>query len=98
MDRFAYFIATMPAPPDGVGTLLDNSIVMYGSNMSNSDRHNSYPLPMLLVGGGRGTLKGGQHITLPERTPLANLHLTILEKIGIKQDRFADSTGVIQGV
>ncbi len=55
---------------------------MYGSNMSNSDRHNNYPLPNILVGGGNGTLKGGQHIELPERTPLANLHLTVLNKAG----------------
>jgi hypothetical protein len=95
MERFAAFVAKMASIREGEGTLLDNSIFMYGSNMSNSDRHNNYPLPTLLVGGGCGTLKGGQQITLPERTPLANVHLTVLNKCGIKEERFADSTGII---
>lgn len=99
MERFRDFLDKMAATPDGEGTLLDNSIFMYGSNMSNSDRHDNYPVPNLLVGGGGGTLKqGGQHIVLPERTPLANLHLTILNKLGIEVDSFADSTGTIAEV
>ncbi|MFO7276052.1 MAG: DUF1552 domain-containing protein [Pseudomonadota bacterium] len=98
MERFADFVAKMASIPDGEGTLLDNAIFMYGSNMSNSDRHNNYPLPNILVGGGWGTLKGGRHVELPEHTPLANLHLTLLHKVGIEQDRFADSTGPIAGV
>ena len=71
---------------------------MYGSNMSNSDRHNNYPLPNILVGGANGRLKGGQHIELPEHTPLANLHLTVLNKAGLELKSFADSTGEIAGV
>jgi hypothetical protein len=98
VERFADFVAKLAATPDGEGTLLDHSVLMYGSNMSNSDRHNSYPLPALLVGGGRGSLKGSQHIELPDHTPLANLHLTLLGKLGIQQERFGDSTGVIRGV
>lgn len=99
MERFADFLAKMAATPHGDGTLLDNSIFMYGSNMSNSDKHDNYPVPNLLVGGGCGTLKrGGQHIVLPERTPLANLHLTILNKVGIETQSFADSTGIITEV
>ena len=67
--------------------------------MSNSDLHNNNPVPNILVGGGNGRVKvGGQHITLPERTSIANLHLTILQKAGIERDKFADSTGVIPGV
>ncbi len=97
VERFADFVGKIAAMPDGEGTVLDNSIFLYGSNMSNSDRHNNQPLPAILVGGGRGTLKGGQHITQPAHTPLANLHLTLLKKVGIEQDHFADSTGVIQG-
>jgi hypothetical protein len=73
MEKFAEFIAKMAATPDGDGSLLDHSIFMYGSNMSNSDRHNNYPLPIILVGGGNGKLKGAQHIRLPEHTPVANL-------------------------
>ena len=89
----------MAATPDGDGTLLDHSIFLYGSNMSNSDLHDNYPVPNIVVGGGNGRVKrGGQHIVLPERTPIANLHLTLLEKVGIERDAFADSTGVIPGV
>ena len=62
---------------------------MYGSNMSNSDRHNNYPLPNILVGGASGALKGGQHVELPEHTPLANLHLTVLNKAGLELKSFA---------
>ena len=83
MEKFAEFLAKMAATPDGQGSLLDHSIFMYGSNMSNSDLHNNYPEPNILVGGGNGKMKlGGQHIVLPERTPIANLHLTLLQKVG----------------
>lgn len=98
MERFADFIDKMAKTPDGDGSLLDHSIFMYGSNMSNSDRHNNYPLPLILVGGGNGTLKGGQHIVPANKTPIANVHLTVLNKLGIAQDQFGDSTGVIAGV
>jgi hypothetical protein len=99
VQKFAEFIAKLAATPDGDGSVLDHSIFMYGSNMSNSDLHNNYPLPNIIVGGGNGRVKtGGQHIVLPERTPIANLHLTLLQKVGIERDKFADSTGVIAGV
>jgi hypothetical protein len=98
VERFADFVTKLAAIQEGEGTALDNSLFLYGSNMSNSDRHNNFPLPAILVGGGAGKLKGSQQITLPEHTPLANLHLTILNKVGIQQDQFADSTGVIANV
>ena len=98
MDRFAEFLGKLAEVRDGEGTLLDNSIFLYGSNMSNSDRHNGHPLPTILVGGGGGKLTGGRHIELPEPTPLANLHLTILGKAGVEQKSFGDSTGTIAGV
>jgi hypothetical protein len=99
VEKFAEFIAKMAATPDGQGTLLDHSIFMFGSNMSNSDRHDNYPEPNILVGGGNGTMKlGGQHVVLPERTPIANLHLTLLQKIGVERDRFGDSTGTISQI
>jgi len=99
MEKFTEFLAKMAATPDGQGTLLDHSIFMYGSNISNSDTHSNYPLPTIIVGGGNGRLKqGGQQLTLPEHTPLANLHLTLLNKAGIEQGRFADSTGTISGI
>jgi hypothetical protein len=99
MERFKDFLDKMAAIQHGDGTLLDNAIFMYGSNMSNSDRHDNYPVPNMLVGGGCGKLKrGGQHVILPERTPLANLHLTVLHKAGIEVPSFADSTGIISEV
>jgi hypothetical protein len=99
LEQFAGFIKTMAETPDGQGSLLDHSIFMYGSNMSNSDRHDNYPEPNILVGSGNGKMKlGGQHIVLPERTPIANLHLTLLQKVGVERDRFGDSTGTIANI
>jgi hypothetical protein len=96
LEQFARFIQKMAETPDGQGSLLDHSMFMYGSNMSNSDRHDNYPEPNIVVGGGNGRLRlGGQHIVLPERTPIANLHLTLLQKVGVERDRFGDSTGTI---
>jgi hypothetical protein len=98
MEVFADFLGKLAAIPDGEGTLLDHSMFLYGSNMSNSDRHNNYPLPNILVGGGCGALKGGRHIELPEHTTLSNLLLTVLNKAGLELPSFADSTGEIAGV
>jgi len=99
VEKFTEFLAKLAATPDGQGTLLDHSIFMYGSNMSNSDLHNNYPIPNIVVGGGNGKMKlGGQHLVLPERTPIANLHLTLLQKVGLERDKFGDSTGTIADV
>jgi hypothetical protein len=98
VERFADFVDKLAHTSDGDGSLLDHSMLLYGSNMSNSDRHNNYPLPNILVGGGCGTLAGGQHIDLPERTTLSNLHLTVLNKAGLQMKSISDSTGEIAGV
>jgi hypothetical protein len=99
VQRFAEFIDKLAQTPDGDGSLLDQSMFMYGSNMSNSDRHNNYPLPTLLVGGGAGSLTGGgRHIDLPERTTHSNLLLTVANKAGLELDSISDSTGEIAGV
>ena len=98
VERFANFVGKLAAVQDGDGTLLDHSMFLYGSNMSNSDKHNGHPLPTILVGGGNGTVKGGQHIEPSSPTALANLHMTILEKAGAPQKSFGDSTGSIAGV
>jgi len=99
MQMFAEFLDRLDAIEDGEGSLLDHSMLLYGSNMSNSDKHNNYPLPNILVGGGAGALRnGGRHIELPENTTLSNLLLTILNKAGIEDRSFADSTGPIAGV
>ncbi len=96
VQKFSEFLTKMAKTPDGDGSLLDHSIFMYGSNMSNSDKHNHYPIPNIVVGGGNGKMKlGGQHITLPEHSPIANVHLTLLQKVGLERDKFGDSTGVI---
>jgi hypothetical protein len=95
MERFAEFLGQLAAIPDGEGTLLENSMFLYGSNMSNSDRHDSHPLPTLIIGGGGGKLSGSRHIALPDPTPIANLHLTLLGKVGVERKSFGDSTGTI---
>ena len=95
VERFAKFVGSLAAVPDGDGTLLDHSLFLYGSNMSNSDKHNGHPLPTVLVGGGNGKLRGGQHIDPGQPTPLANVHLTILDRINARQEQFGDSTGLI---
>jgi len=99
VEKFAEFLAKMAATPDGQGTLLDHSIFLFGSNMSNSDLHNNYPEPNIVVGGGNGKMKlVGQHLVLPEKTPIANLHLTLLQKVGVERDKFGDSTGTISEI
>jgi len=99
LEQFASFVKKMAETPDGQGSLLDHSIFMYGSNMSNSDRHDNYPEPNIVVGGGNGKMRlGGQHLVLPERTPIANLHLTLLQKVGVERDTFGDSTGTFADV
>ncbi len=89
---FAKFLSKLAKMPDGDGSMLDHSLLLYGSNMSNSNAHNHYPLPIALVGGWK-TVKGGQHLVTPERTPLANALVTILDRAGISQDKLGDSTG-----
>jgi hypothetical protein len=98
VQRFADFVDKLAKTPDGDGSLLDHSMLLYGSNMSNSDRHNNYPLPNILVGGANGALKGGQHLALPEYTPFSNLLLTVVNKAGLEMKSIGDSTGEIAGV
>ncbi|MES2606779.1 MAG: DUF1552 domain-containing protein [Pseudomonadota bacterium] len=98
VDQFRKFVDKLAAIQEGDGTLLDNVILLYGSNMSNSNVHDHYPLPAVLVGGGAGTIKGGQHIRYDQRTPMTNLVLTMLNKAGVKQDVLGDSTGIVAEV
>jgi len=94
-EVFAKFLDKLAQIPDGEGSLLDNSIFLYGSNMSNSDRHNQFPLPTAIVGGGAGRIRGGRHLRYPDHTPLANVLLTILQKVGVEIESFGDSNGTI---
>ena len=91
-QAFAKFLTKLAAMPDGDGSVLDHSILLYGSNMSNSNAHDEFPLPTLVVGGGCGKLKGGQHLKYPEDTPLANLLLTLLERAGVPVEKLGNST------
>ncbi|MDP3739983.1 MAG: DUF1552 domain-containing protein [Hyphomonadaceae bacterium] len=90
---FAKFLDKLAATSDGENSVFDNAIILYGSNMSNSNKHDHYPLPSAVFGGGCGKLKGGQHIKAENHTPLANLHLTLLDRAGVRADSFGDSTG-----
>ena len=96
VSLFSYFLQKLKATPDGNGTLLDHSVYMYGSGMGNPDVHDHVNLPILVAGGGAGSIKGGRHIRYAEPTPLANLHLTLLEKVGVRMDSFADSKSKVK--
>ncbi len=106
MDRFAelnayhhgmlaYFLESLAATPDGDGTLLDNSLILYGSGMSDGNAHNHTPLPLVLAGGAAGNLAGGRHIKARRETH-ANLLLAMLDKLGVRAEQFGDSTGLVE--
>jgi hypothetical protein len=90
---FADYLEKLRQTPDGDGSLLDHMMLLYGGGISNSDRHTHGPLPTLLLGGGAGTIKGGRHLVYPEDTPLTNLQLTLLNKMGVPAEKLGDSTG-----
>ena len=95
MELFAGFIDKMKATPDGDGTLLDHSIIVYGSGLSDGNRHTHEDLPVLLVGRG-GDFKLGRHIVYPQDTPMTNLYLTLLDRMGVQPEKVGDSTGMIE--
>ena len=95
MRLFAHFLAKLDSIPDGDGTLLEHSLIVHGAGMSNSDIHLHHDLPMLLAGGGAGQVRGGRHVKLSEDTPLANLWLTLIDKMGLPVEKFGDSNGRI---
>jgi hypothetical protein len=90
-EVFAKFVKKLSETPDGEGSMLDNSVILYGSNMSNSNLHDHFPLPTAVLGGGAGKIKGNQHLRYPDHTPIANLHLTLLNRVGIEMEQFGDS-------
>ncbi len=92
----AYLLAKLQASPDGDGTLLDHSMVLYGSAMSDANQHNHGPLPIILAGGASGRLKGGRHLKNPADTTMSNLLLAMLDKLEIPTEKFGDSTGMLQ--
>ncbi len=96
VSLFAYYLDKLRSTPDGDGSLLDHSIMVCGSGMGNPDVHDHLNLPMLVAGGGSGQLAGGRHIKYAEPEPLANLHLTLLDKVGVRLDSFGDSSRRIE--
>lgn len=97
-ERFAKFVKRLKSIQDGEGTLLDNSAILFGSGMSNSDLHNNDPLPSAIVGRGAGSIKGGQHLHYPQNTPHANLLVTLLQKAGVPLQSLGDSSGAFAEV
>lgn len=95
---FAEFLQKLKATPDGDGTLLDNTVYLYGSGMGNPSLHDHVNLPILVAGGGAFGMKGGRHIRYESGKSLANLHLTLLDKVGVHLDKFGDSDGRIDNL
>jgi hypothetical protein len=96
MKLFAYFVDKLAKTQDGDGTLLDHSLLMHGAGMSNSDTHFHHDLPIIIAGGAAGGIKTGRHVALPAETPLANLHLTLIDKMGVPVENFGDSNGKLE--
>src|SRR5438477_1457337 len=93
VSLFAEFLQRMKATPDGDGSLLDHTVYMYGSGMGNPSLHDHENLPILIAGGAAAGLKGGRHLTYDKGLPLANVHLTLLDRVGVHLDSFGDSSG-----
>jgi hypothetical protein len=95
VSLFAEFVEKLKNTPEGEGTLLDNCVYLYGSGMSNPNVHDHTNLPIIVAGGGATGFKGNRHIKFNQPTPLANLHLTLMDKVGVRLDKFADSQGKV---
>lgn len=96
VEQFAYFIGKMKATPDGDGTLLDHSLVLYGSGLSDGNRHQHNDLPVLIAGGACGSLKTGRHVNYEKETPMNNLFVTALDRMGVPTEKLGDSTGTLE--
>ena len=96
VSLFADFLQRLQQTKEGDGTLLDHSLLLYGSGMGDPNVHDHLNLPILVAGGAAGHMRGGRHIRFSEPTPMANLHLTLLNKVGVRLDSFADSTGQME--
>jgi hypothetical protein len=99
IKMLAHFVEKLAAAPDGDGTLLDHSLVLYGTNMGNSNQHLHYDVPHVIVGGANGQLKGWRHLAYPAKTvPTGNLLLSLLDKFDIHQESIGDSTGRLESL
>jgi hypothetical protein len=95
MTKFASFVEKLKAIPDGDGTLLDHSLVLYGSSLSDGNQHNFSPLPIVLAGGASGRVKGGRHLAFPRDTHMSNLLMAMLNTLDVRIEKFGDSTGTV---
>lgn len=95
-ELFAYFLGKLKSTPDGDGTLLDHSFIIYGSGLSDGNRHSHEDLPILLAGRGGGSLTPGRHLQYKQGTPVTNLYLTLLDRVGVHPDSIGDSTGKLE--
>ena len=98
VEQLAYFLRKMRDTPEGEGSLLDHSMIVYGGGIADGNRHNHDDLPVLLAGRGNGTLNPGRVIEAPKGTPMTNLYLSLLDRMGVRADRVGDSTGVFEKV
>ncbi|MCA9178614.1 MAG: DUF1552 domain-containing protein [Planctomycetales bacterium] len=98
VEQLAYFLEKLKSIPEGDGTLLDNSMIVYGSAISDGNRHNNENLPILLAGGGGGTINTGRHLRRQQETPLCNLFMSMLDRMGASVDFIGDSTGRLDGL
>ncbi len=93
VETLAYYLGKLRSSPEGDGNLLDHSLLLYGSGMSDGNLHNHSPLPIVVAGGAAGRCKGGRHVSCPAETPMSNLLLSMLDMVGVRTDRLGDSTG-----
>jgi hypothetical protein len=95
---FAYFLANLKSTRDGDGSLLDHSMIVYGSALSDGNRHTHEDLPILLAGRGNGKIKAGKHVVFNQGTPITNLYLSLLDRIGVEAEKIGDSTGRLESL
>jgi len=97
VSLFAHFLKKLESTPDGDGSLLDHTVLVYGSGLSDGNIHLPQNLPIVVAGGGGSVLKGDTHV-MQKGAPLANLHLTLMEKFGVQVDKLGNSTGKLEGI
>jgi hypothetical protein len=98
IEQFAWLLERLMGIREGEHSLLDQSLLVYGSGIADGDEHSHYDLPVLVAGRGGGTFRAGQHVRFEKNTPMSNLYLTILRSVGIEVEQFGDSTGVLEGI
>ncbi len=96
VEQFAYFLGKLKSIADGDATLLDRSVVVYGSGLADGNRHTHHDLPVLIAGGGNGKLHTGRHVRYPQETPMTNLYLSLLDRAGVRTDKLGDSNGQLR--